>query len=242
MNLEKLEKMVNVVIGDLLVEDGKREPKRDSYGNYSGGRTKELRFIPQMEARVKNLMNVALKVLPDHQDLFTITYNQINAKYRQLKISDAISVLRHLLEIIRIEKIGEEKIQAMKIFESAEEKMKQVNLSFRKGDYNSCFNNLNTALELVLKEKLKIPLTITKVNTAKIVEILVKHKIEPYLYLSEAKKHITNIANKIKHSGYTPSKSDCIFAIKAMEELFAQLKATTMELSEEVRNKIHEGL
>jgi hypothetical protein len=117
-----------------------------------------------------------------------------------------------------------------------------VNLSFRKEDYNSCFNNLNTALELVLKEKLRIPLTITKVNTAKIVDILVKHKIQPHLYLSEAKKHITDITNKIKHSGYIPSKSDCIFAMKAMEELFAQLKMTEMELSKEVRNKIHEGL
>lgn len=95
---------------------------------------------------------------------------------------------------------------------------------------------------MVLKEKLRIPLTITNVNTAKIVDILVKHKIEPYLYLSEAKRRITDITNKIKHSGYIPSKSDCIFAIKAMEELLAQLKATTMELSEEVKDKIHEGL
>jgi len=236
MNLEKLEKMVKVVLRDLLDENKKR------MGSRYGTPTTELRYIPQMEARVKNLMSIALKTLPDHQDLFRITYAKIDAKYSQLEISDAISVLTHLLEIIGIEKMGEEKIQAMKIFESAEEKMKQVNLSFRNGDYNSCFNNLNTALELVLKEKLRIPLTITKVNTAKIVDILVKHKIEPYLYLSEAKKHITDIANKIKHSAYTPSKSDCIYAIKAMEELLAQLKATTMELSEEVRNKIHKGL
>jgi HEPN domain-containing protein len=242
MNLEKLEKMVKIVIRDLLAEDEKREPKKSAYGGFYGGRTKELWLIPQMEARVKNLMNLAIKTLPEHQHLFTVTHDKINAKYSQLEISDAVSVLRHLLEIIEIEKTSGEKIQAMKIFEGAEEKMKQVNLSFRKEDYNSCFNNLNTALELVLKEKLRIPLTITKVNTAKIVDILVKHKIQPHLYLSEAKKHITDITNKIKHSGYIPSKSDCIFAMKAMEELFAQLKMTEMELSKEVRNKIHEGL
>lgn len=242
MNLEKLERMVDIVLRDLEVEDRKREPKRDSYGYVKHKPTKELRFIPQMEARVKNLMNLAIKVLPDHQDLFTVTYGKINAKYSQLTTSDAISVLKHLQEIIQIEKTSEAKIEAMKIFESVEEKMKQVNLAFRKEEYNSCFNNLNTALELVLKEKLRIPLTITKVNTAKIVDILVKHRIEPYLYLSEAKKHITDIANKIKHSAYVPSKSDCISAIKAMEELFAQTKTTTMELPEEVRKKIYEGL
>ena len=58
MNLEKLEKMVTIVIRDLLAEDEERDPKKNIYGDYYGGRTKELRFIPQMEARVKNLMKI----------------------------------------------------------------------------------------------------------------------------------------------------------------------------------------
>jgi len=242
MDLENFEKMVKVVLRDLLTEDEEREPKSDMYGNLYGGRTKELRFIPQMEARVRNLMNVAIKTLPEHQHLFTITCDKINARVSRLEIGDAISVLKHLLEIIGIEKSSEVKIESMRIFESAEEKMKQVNLAFRKEDYNSCFSNLNTTLELILKDKLRIPLTITKVNTSKIVDILVKHKIEPFLFLKEARKHITDIANKIKHQGYSPSKSDCIFAIKAMEELISRLRDMNIELSEEIRNKIHEGL
>jgi len=238
MDLEKLEKMVKLVLKDLEDEEEERQPTTP----YASGRTKELKYIPQLEARVKNLMNLSIQTLPDHQDLFTITHKKINQRNYALRISDAISVLEHILEIIEIEKNSEAKIQSMKIFEGVDEKMKQVNLSFRNKDYNSCFNNLNTALELVLKEKLRIPLTITKVNTAKIVDILIKHKISPYLYLSETKKHITDITNKIKHSAYVPSKSDCIFAIKAMEELAVQLKNTRIELSEEIRKKIYEGL
>ena len=241
MELEKLETMVKLVLKDLEAEDKTRDINKKIHGTFAHS-TKVIHLIPQLEARIINLMNLSIRTLPDHQDLFTVTRKRIDTKYAPLEISDAISVLKHILEIIAIERNSVAKIQSMKIFEGVDEKMKQVNLSFRKEDYHSCFNNLNTALELVLKEKIGIPLTITGVNTAKIVDVLVKHKINPYLYLSESKKHITDITNKIKHSGYIPSKSDCISAIKAMEELVVQLKNTEMELPEEVRKKIYDGL
>ena len=241
MELEKLETMVKLVLKDLEAEDKTRDINKKIHGTFAHS-TKVIHLIPQLEARIINLMNLSIRTLPDHQDLFTVTRKRIDTKYAPLEISDAISVLKHILEIIAIERNSVAKIQSMKIFEGVDEKMKQVNLSFRKEDYHSCFNNLNTALELVLKEKIGIPLTITGVNTAKIVDVLVKHKINPYLYLSESKKHITDITNKIKHSGYVPSKSDCISAIKAMEELIFQLKNNKVELPEEVRKKIYDGL
>ncbi|UCE16674.1 MAG: hypothetical protein JSV12_03460, partial [Candidatus Bathyarchaeota archaeon] len=179
MNLEKLGELALLVQKNLYIR------KAEGYSSYA------VSTFPELEARVKNLMKVAQSSLPEHKELFSITYNKINAQYSRLQVRDAISTVEHLLEILKIERSSEAKIEGMKIFESAKEKMKQVNLAFRKGDYASCFNNLNTSLELVLKDKLRIPLTITKVNTAKIVDILVKHKVEPYLYLDETKKHIT---------------------------------------------------
>lgn len=219
MDLEKLEKLARLVLKD-----------------FSLASDTLLRSKGHLDAEFTNLMVAASISLPDYQSLFQSSLK--NVSY----IHEAKSIIEHLLSIVEMEKTTKAKTVNMKIFESAEEKMKQANLSFRKEDYTSCFSNLDTALEMVLKDKIRIPLTITKVNIAKIVDILVSHKVEPYLYLVEARKHITQIDNKIKHQGYSPSKSDCIFGIKAMEELISRLWDMKMELTDEVRNKIHEGL
>jgi hypothetical protein len=130
----------------------------------------------------------------------------------------------------------------MKIFESADEKMKQAGLSFSKEDYSSTFHNLNTAFELIIKDKVGIPTTITKINTANIVEVLIKYKIEPHLYLNEVRKRVIDIDNKTKHQGYLPSKIDAINGIRAMEDLISKLRNKELVLSDEVRNKICEEL
>jgi hypothetical protein len=143
---------------------------------------------------------------------------------------------------MKLEKESNSLIKEMKIFESAEEKMKEVGFCFQKEDYVSTFNNLNTALELILKDKVGIPTTITNVNTANIIEILVKYKVEPHLYLDEVRKRVIHIDNKVKHQGYIPSKIECINGIKAMEELISKLRTADIKLSEEIKNKIYEGL
>lgn len=225
MDLEKLEQLARIVFENL----GK-------YSNYD-----RVAGYDDLEAEVKNLMSVAIQTLPEHKELFTVAYCKIDETYG-LKIDDARSVVSHLLEIILIEKIAEARIKQFRVFESAEEKLKQGSLSFQKEDYPSCIHSLNTALELVLKDKLGIPATITGINTSNIMDVLTKHKVEPYLYLEEARKHVLLIDNKIKHQGYSPSKVDCINGIKAMEEVIAKLRNVDMKLSEEVRNKIYEGL
>jgi hypothetical protein len=135
-----------------------------------------------------------------------------------------------------------EKVKDLKIFEGAEEKMKQAGLCFENGDFPSTFHSLNTAFELILKDKIGIPTTITSINTSNVVEVIVKYKVEPYLYLNEVRKRVLDIDNKIKHQGYAPSKIDAINGIKAMEDLIARLRNKEIELTEEVRNKICEGL
>lgn len=230
MDLEKLEKMVRLVLNDLSVFSS----------DY------KLVHEETRTAKVKNVINLSHKSLPEHEDFLVAIYRQIdmdrNRSYPSFTIQKAKSALNHILRIIEIEKAGETKIKEMKIFESANEKMKQANFSFRKEDYTSVFHNLNTALELVLKDKLGIPVTITKINTSKIIDVLVKHKVEPHLYLAEAKKHVLIVDNKIKHQGYSPSKIDCINGIKTMEELISKLRGKEIKLTEEIRNKIYQGL
>lgn len=227
MDLEKLERLAELVLDDLSEYSSASE----DISNYS-----------ELEARVKNLMNVAQKCLADHTELFATTYRKIDAEHTYLRIYQAKSIIRHLLDIIKMEKTSEKKIEEMKIFDSANEKLKQAGLSFRNEDSASVFHNLNTVLELVLKDKLGIPITITKINTSRIIDILVKHKVEPHLYLAEAKKRIVMIDNKVKHQGYSPSKIDCINGIKAMEELISRLRNKEIKLTEGIRNKIYEGL
>jgi HEPN domain-containing protein len=221
MDVEKLEKLAKLVLTEL---------PNESYI--------KLLINEHLAAKFMNLMVVARNSLPEYTELFNTAYKNTDL----LSSAQARSIVVHLLEILEIERASETNIEKMKIFEGAEEKLKQVNISFRKDDYTSAFHNLNTALELVLKDRLGIPSTITSVNTSNIMDVLTKYKVEPYLYLEEARKHVLVIDNKIKHQGYCPSKIDCINGIKAMEELIAKLRNIDMKLTEEIKNKIYEGL
>jgi DNA-binding transcriptional regulator YhcF (GntR family) len=224
VDLEKLEKMAKLVLEELG-------------NNYSS-----INYYPQLEASFKNLVQIANQALPEHKELFSVAYMAADRDRDNLTVSEAKSVISSLLKIIEIEKSTNVKIKSMKIFESAEEKMKQAGLSFQKEDFASTFHCLNTAFELVLKDKLGIPTTITGINTSNIIEVLVKHKVDSYLYFQEVKKRVTEIDNKIKHQGYSPSKIDAINGIKAMEDLISRLRDKELKLADEIKNKICEGL
>lgn len=230
MDLEKLEKMIRSILSEIS--------NVSQHANLVHNKARM--------AKVRNVINLSHKSLPEHEDFFVTIYKEIGLDserdYAKFTIGDTRSVLKHILEIIEIEKTSEAKIKEMKIFESAEDKMKQAELSFRKDDYPSTFHNLNTALELILKDKIGILITITKINTSPIIDILTKYEVEPFLYLAEARKHVVKIDNKIKHQAYSPSKIDCINGIKAMEELISRLRNKEIELTEEIRNKIYQGL
>jgi hypothetical protein len=226
VDLEKLEKMAKVVLNDL---------------SSCSDPSVSIRSNDTFTVEFRNLMNVALQCLPAHEHLFTSAYNRVGEIYG-LRIHRAVQIIEHLLEIIEIEKAGIEKTHEGMIFETAEEKMKQVGLSFRRGDYVSAFHNLNTVLELVLKDKLGIPTTITSINTSTIIDILIKHKVDCYLYFAEAKKHVLMIDNKIKHQSYSPSKTECINGIRAIEDLVSKLRDRDIEIIEDVKDKIFEGL
>lgn len=58
-------------------------------------------------------------------------------------------------------------------------KIRSAGESFLKGDHSSTMNNSNTAAELMLKDKLDIPTTITKINTSNILDLLISEKIGP---------------------------------------------------------------
>ena len=192
-----------------------------------------------------------------HENEFAIYYNIIahtsneikdlqiylkNINHKNLWIEEAITVLDYILEIIEMEGASEEKIEEGKIFQSAKEKLKEASLCFQREDYSSTINNLNTGLELLLKEKFDIPTTITKINTAKIIEIAIKHDLGPVDYLKQTKKYVSIIDNDVKHRGYKATKTDCVKALKSMEELSNKIEGIKITLTEEIRDKIYSGV
>lgn len=94
---------------------------------------------PQIAIKFRNLMAVAMGSLPEHRTLFNFANNTIGT------CGEARPVILHLLQIISIEKQSDSLVKEMKIFASAEEKMKQAASSFQSEDYVSTFNNLNTS-------------------------------------------------------------------------------------------------
>ena len=223
MDLDKLEKMARLVL------------------NSFGTRTASFSNYQDSEANFRNLMQVANKVLPEHRELFSFVNSSITKEDSNFGVADARLIISHLLDIIEIEKNSNIKIKEMKIFEGAEQKLEQAANSFRNADYCSTFHNLNTALELALKDKLGIPTTLRGINTSNIMGILTKYKVEPYLYLEEARKHVL-VIDKVKHQGYSPSKVESINGIKATEELLAKLKNSELRITDEIREKIFAGL
>lgn len=229
MDLEKLERMAISVKRDLQKYQKETFPfNPDVYDDSI------------LYAKVKNLITLSKNAFPEHKVFFQTAWGRWDDYYR--RGSKAISIMDYILEIIELEKISKSKIEEMKIFDSANEKIKEASLSFKKEDYPSVINNLNTALELLLKDILDIPTTITKINTNDLINIMVKHNAGPTQHLKEVKKHVLTIDNKIKHQGYNPSKVDCINAIKSMEELTFKLKKKDIVITDEIREKIYSKL
>ena len=193
------------------------------------------------EAYLDNIIEMSFEFLPEEKTFL----DRIKKDMRPgslVSSSFAKQIVDSLIEFVEIEKSVQKDVLEAKIFESAEDKLKQAGISFRKEDHPSVINNLNTALELLLKDKLGIPITISKINIVRIIDILVKNKIGPYVYFSEAKKHIVLVDNKVKHQAYIPTKIECINAIKIMEDLISKLRDVDIELDEDVRKKISKEL
>lgn len=125
-----------------------------------------------------------------------------------------------------------------KLFYAPEDKINIASAAFENGDSVSVFNNLNTALELILKDILDIPTTKTNIHTADIINIMVKHGIGPIEHLKEVKKHVLSIDNKSKHQGFNPSEIQSINALKSMEDFMSKLNKSDIILTEVIKNKL----
>ncbi|HUT00731.1 MAG TPA: hypothetical protein VMY59_10475 [Candidatus Thermoplasmatota archaeon] len=195
-------------------------------------RTSPVKRAPSFYPRFCDILVRSAKICPNNITFFDVTLKS------SMNFNSAIYSLNYSLQLIEREKKFKLNINEKKLFLGAEDKLKMAGKSYENEDYPSTFNNLNTVLELVLKDTRDIPLTITKINTSDVINILVKHKLGPVQHLKEVQKHVLAVDNKIKHQAYNPSKIDSINAIKSMEDLLPQLKKEPINLTEEIKNKI----
>lgn len=195
-------------------------------------------YQPYLHVEVKNLLFQSSKLLQEYEYFFT---ESISSCYGFDK-NETIMLLDRVRLIIQSERKIKVQIVEKRLFDSADDKVQQASNSYKNEEYSSAFHSLNTAIELALKDKLDIPVTITGINTSNVIEVLVSQKLGAYTYLDQAKKRVVVIDNKIKHTGYSPSKSECISAIKSIEDLLPRLRKSKITLSEDVKQKIYEGL
>lgn len=176
----------------------------------------------ELKAQVKNVFNLADESIPYGETYFLKAKNLLNQHYA-FSLSDAEDALEYILEVIEDREAGVTKVKEMSVFESAEDRVRQAGLAFLKNDFASVFHSLNIALELVLKEKAEILANLTEQTPSNVIEELVKEKVNGYKYFDAAKKRVVRIDNKIKHRAYTPKQTECISALRAMEDLMSKL-------------------
>lgn len=182
-----------------------------------------------------NLISIATKELPEHK----VFFNSEWAERYSINVSDAVEFCDYILELLELKMHSEKRIGKRNIFQEAGDKLKEAGISFSKNDSTSVINNLNTCIELVLKDKLDLPTTITKINTDKIIDICIDHKVGPVEYLKEIKEHVLEIGNTVKHQGHSPSRKDCINAIKSTEDFLKKAKRSSFRVKGEIKEKIY---
>jgi hypothetical protein len=148
--------------------------------------------------------------------------------------------LQHLIDLVKIESIGEEDIDEGKIFLGIKEKLKQAGQSFRNKDYPGLFSSLHTIVELMLKDKLSIPLSIGEIKTGRIIGVCIKRKVFPEkeTMLKDIDSKVCQIDNKIKHNGYHPSPEEASNALLISEQSIRLLEKISPKLGKEIKEEI----
>lgn len=195
-----------------------------------------------LAARMKGIIDQATVALPEHKTFFENVRRDTIWTGTTWSVDEAISILEYIMKLESLQRKINEMRQKGTIFATAEEKLREAGLSFSRGDYAAVINNLNTALELALKDKLGIPSTISTIRTGRIIDLLVTNQVGPYHYLAEARKHVLQLDNKVKHQGYLPSKIECISALKSMDDLVSKLKPRQKKLPKELQDTVFEKL
>jgi hypothetical protein len=200
---------------------------------------------PVEYAKFQNLLTLAMKLLPCNRAYFKAyweaTGHRITPLYGEaehwINVREARKVIEDIFGFISFERTIEGEIKQGNLFHSAEEKLELAGIAFRNQSWPDVFTNIHSAVELALKEKLGIPLTIPEIKLGNVIEICVKEEIGPYRFMAQVKKYCF-LDNQVKHVGYKADQVDCTRALKSVEDLFRELKKSEIKLTPAAESKI----
>lgn len=198
---------------------------------------KSLSSTGYLGSRIYAFFELLCKKVPNASGFVTASMRQLQES--TYDIQRASNTIHFIVEILRMEQDAQTKVAEFEVFESAEVKIHEAARVYAADNPKAVLDNLNSALELILKSKLGIPSTIRRIDTGKIIDVCISDRIGPSEHLKEAKRLVLDVDNKVKHQGYVPNKIDCINALKIMEELSAELNKLEIKLEEDVKNKIY---
>ncbi len=208
----------------------------------AGGSAIELESNSTLYAKYLDFLTEAKGRLSKHNTFFDKTIFQVTHNSQYYKLDDAIEAIDYTVQLLILEEKEEHNRDNLKLFKSVDDKIAEVNAGFKKEDWDGVMNDLNTALELLLKEKLSIPTTITDLHTGWIIDYLVRIKKGPTQFLAEAKNKICKFDNKIKHTGYSADKIVCVDAIKALEDLKKHIEKVQINLTEDETKELYKSI
>jgi hypothetical protein len=190
-------------------------------------------------AKIADLVEIASKALPEHDGFFKRFKKQflMNFPYDVIQPSIVEGFCDYVIELIDAERMAGQKEKEGKLFLSADDKIVQAGKAFRREDRTGVFNELNTAVELMLKKKLGIPITIKKINNAKILDVLIAEGIGPGDFLKAVRKCLC-LTGDVKHRAFNPTEQQCVLALASVEELRRELEKAPIGLPEKVKEKI----
>jgi hypothetical protein len=210
-------------------------------------------LYPVSYERLKHLVGLASESLPEHASLFRALWQRFDSTRGGMlgltnigsergffiqSVDLANQILDNIAEFIRYAQEAEG-VPPGGVLAAAEEKEREAARSLEKEDYAGALQNLNAALESALKEQLNIPTAISRISVSKIVSILVSNKVGPYTYLEEASRHLLRPENDARRRAYQPAKTDCIRAMKSVQDLLAKLRAQPMALTDDLQQEIY---
>lgn len=186
--------------------------------------------------KYRNLIVLCGGHLEEHETFLNHSYGIRNKK----DIFSSLSYLELLFDLVEKQNSKSKKNGSSFLYE-AREKWEQACVAFNRGDYPGVSNNLNTCIELALKDVLDIPTTIKGIKTSNLIDIMIADSVGPVAYLKEVKTHVL-MDNLVKHQGLSPVEYRSGMAIKATDNLLKKLPSNPIALSQATSEKIWKGI
>lgn len=200
--------------------------------------------IPNVMSQFEIVASLFRSILPEYDSILIKEQDEVcrsKPRYSQNKISN---FLLHCADLIKIDLVGEKDILEGNIYLGIEEKLKRADKSARENNAEGLFSSLHTVIELLLKDKLGIGLTIEQAKLGKVIGICLKYNLfgNKTNILKQLDEKVCKIDNRIKHTGYNATGTEMSNAYLATTQAVRTLENETIVSNQEAIDSINDLL